>query len=55
LYCFAFGNSLNVLAADFQSGSAKATIFSVAQPVMSLCPLPPAPMAAMLSFSFGDL
>jgi hypothetical protein len=32
-----------------------ATMFSLAHPAMSLAPLPPAPMAAMLSFSLGDL
>src|SRR5262245_28068710 len=44
-----------VRAAFFQSTSHRATTFSEAQPPMSEAPLPPAPMAPMLSFSLGDL
>jgi hypothetical protein len=42
------------LAACFQSTSHSATTFSPAHPPMSDAPLPPAPMAATLSLSFGD-
>src|SRR2546421_10472993 len=55
LYCFALGYFWNVSAAFFQSGSHKATMFSALQPSMSEAPFPPAPIAAMLSFSLGDL
>ena len=55
LYFGAFSYSLNLRAARFSSTSQSATIFSEAQPLRSLCAFPPAPMDAMLSFSFGDL
>ena len=32
-----------------------ATMFSLEQPAMSLAPFPPAPIAAIFSFSLGDL
>ena len=55
LYLAAFGYLSKVLAARFQSGSAKAMMFSLEHPAMSLAPLPPTPIAAIFSFSFGDL
>src|SRR5690349_12248271 len=45
----------NMRAAFFESTSHSATMFSDSQPVISLSALPPAPMEAMFSFSFGDL
>src|SRR5262245_41848761 len=44
-----------MLAALTASGSQSATMFSEAQPWMSDAARPPAPIAAMFSFSFGDL
>src|SRR6266850_7566145 len=55
LYCFALGNFSKVLAACFQSVSQRATMFSLPQPSMSVAPFPPAPIAAILSFSLRDL
>ncbi len=53
-YFGAFSYCLKVFSAERASGSASATMFSEAQPAMSTAPRPPAPMAAMFSFSFGD-
>ena len=55
LYFGALGNCLKARSARLSSGSQRATMFSPAQPFKSVKPLPPEPMAAMLSFSEGDL
>ncbi len=57
VYFGRFGYRLKTCSALNESTSHSATMFSPkrAHPEMSLAALPPAPMEAMFSFSFGDL
>ena len=55
LYFGTFSYSLNFRAACSSSTSQSATMFSLAQPLISLDALPPAPMDAIFNFSLGDL
>src|SRR5277367_5119870 len=50
-----FGYALYARSARFSSGSANVTRFSLLHPLISVQPFPPAPIAARLSFSLGDL
>ena len=52
-YLAAFAWRLNMCAARPESMSQSATMFWLSQPSMSTCPLPPEPIAAMLSRSFA--